>query len=60
MRQLTSILLIMSVLLIVTVASEIFITDMIHPTSLFAYFLLSAFIGGLSATFIMEMIEMKK
>ncbi len=58
-RATIGLLIVIAILLIVAVASEIFIRDVLHPHSLFAYLLFTTLLSGLAATAIIERLNVR-
>ena len=58
-KSVYSLAIILSILLIIAIALEIFLADIIRPTSLFGYIFLGTVISGVTSTFILESLDAK-
>ncbi len=58
-RSVAAILIVTAVLFVMAVASEVFIVDLLHPTSLFGYLILTTLGSGLMASIVLERFNMQ-
>ena len=50
---------VVSILVIIAIASEVFVVDYLRPHSLFGYLVATAVLGGLIATMVVEKSELR-
>jgi len=58
-QPLTSLFIIMAILFVMAVASEVFVDDIMKPSSLFGYLIITTLITGILATVIVEKVNAK-
>jgi len=59
MRTATVICLILAIVFIISLASEVFIDDLVRPQSAFGYLLISSVFTGILATILVETIDVQ-